>query len=398
MRDTCITPSELEAFLRSEHNEDLEIAAHLESCADCQNLMVEMSDLSGLECLCPSRADTTIFAADADDTDIVDRLKNIPKEARNVVPYGEPDPPDRIGQYEILTEIGSGGLGTVYLAYNRSAGSECALKELFGRRLLSDDAYRRCLSEMKSHWRLGQSSIHAASDLKEDDGVVYLVSGFIKGVDLENRVRSLGPFSVRDACRAIGRAAICLHQIHSAKLLHLNVKPTNLFLVPDGTITILDCGMAPLIQDELLKEDLSRSVLFRESVDFMSPEQARNVREAGTASDIYSLGCTLAFLLSGRRFFAADSPMQTMVAHREAAVPHVSRLSPDAPEELNSVLRSMLAKQPEQRFASMADVADALSPFWGESSPGDTVRVPQAPEKTKGGLRGWLSSFTKRHR
>ena len=177
------------------------------------------------------------------------------------------------------------------------------------------------------------------------------------------------------------------------------MKPSNLFRTHDGAIVVLDCGLAPLVQDELSQGDLTRSAFAKSSVDFMSPEQARNVSEASRASDIYSLGCTLAWLLSGRRLFASDSIMQTMVAHREAAIPNVSQLAGGAPAELNTVLAKMLAKQPQQRYQSMAEVAEALAPFFGEGpAEGDIISMPQAPVASTGGLLGWLSSITKRRK
>ena len=398
MRETCISQSELEDFLRSEENEDPEIAAHLESCEDCQNAMAEMSDLSVLDDFCPTKSDTALYAVAPEDTAIVDRLKSIPREARESAANGD-DLPQKIGRYEVMAKIGTGRLGTVYLAYDRKAGHECIVKELSRRRPKNHEAFKKCLTEMKAHWKLAQSSLQAASSLEEDDGVIFLVADYLTGVDLDAWVQKNGPLSVRDACRAIGRAAIAVQQVHSLKLLHLNVKPSNLFRTHDGAIVVLDCGLAPLVQDELSQGDLTRSAFVKSSMDFMSPEQARNVSEADRASDIYSLGCTLAWLLSGRRLFASDSIMQTMVAHREAAIPNVSQLAGGAPAELNTVLRKMLAKQPQQRYQSMAEVAEALAPFFGEEpAEGDIISMPQPPVASSGGLLGWLSSITKRRK
>ena len=358
----------------------------------------EMSDLSVLDEFCPTKSDTALDAVAPEDTGIADRLKSIPREARESAANGD-DLPQKIGRFEVMAKIGTGGLGMVYLAYDRKAGRECIVKELSGRRPKNHEAFKKCLTEMKAHWKLGQSSLQAASNLEEDEGVIFLVAGYLTGVDLDAWVQKNGPLSVRDACRAIGRATIALQQVHSLKLLHLNVKPSNLFRTHDGAIVVLDCGLAPLVQDELSQGDLTRSAFAKSSVDFMSPEQARNVSEASRASDIYSLGCTLAWLLSGRRLFASDSIMQTMVAHREAAIPNVSQLAGGAPAELNTVLAKMLAKQPQQRYQSMAEVAEALAPFFGEGpAEGDIISMPQAPVASTGGLLGWLSSITKRRK
>lgn len=399
MKDTCVSRAELEAFLRCEDSDDSEIAAHLESCEQCQNVVAEMSDLSVLDSFCPTKSETAIYAVAPDDTAIVDRLKSIPREVRGTGANGDPDLPSKIGRYEIMTQIGKGGLGTVYLAYDRKAGRECVVKELSGKRSSNHVALRKCLGEMKSLWRLGLTSLQVASSVNDDEGVTFLVTEYLKGVDLGNWVQMNGPLSVRDTCRAIGRAAIALQQLHSAKLQHLDIKPANLFRTHDGRIVVLDCGLAPLVRDELSGADFTRSTFVKHSVDFMSPEQAHNVRETDARSDIYSLGCTLAFLLSGRRLFDTDSITQAMVAHREKSVPDVTRLAGGAPVELNSVLARMLAKDPKDRYRSMAEVAEALSPFFGDGlATGDIIHMPEAPLASAGGLRGWLASITKRRR
>lgn len=159
----------------------------------------------------------------------------------------------------------------------------------------------------------------------------------------------------------------------------------------------MDCGLAPLIQDELSQTDFTQSALVRNSVDFMSPEHARDANLADRRSDIYSLGCTLAFLLSGRRLFSTDSVIQTVVAHREAAVPDVSRLAGGAPPTLSPVLAKLLAKDPAKRYQSMIEVVEALQPFFGtEPAEGDIISMPEAPIPSRGSVRGWLASITRR--
>jgi len=285
------------------------------------------------------------------------------------------------------------------LAYDRDAGHEYTVKVLAGKRPKSHSVLRQCFREMKLLSKSGLASVGTASRLEStsDGHETFFVMGYVQGVDLDDWIRTNGPLSVRDACRAAGQVAIALHHVHLASVLHLGIKPANLFRAHDGTIVVLDCGLAPLIQDELSHADFTRSALVKNSVHFMSPEQARDASLADHRSDIYSLGCTLAFLLSGRRLFATDSVLQAVVAHREAAVPDVSRLAGGAPVTLNAVLGKLLAKRPEDRYQSMAEVAAALQPFFGdEPAEGDIINMPEAPVPSRGSLRGWLASITKR--
>ena len=409
MRKTCPSREELLGFLSSVEEEDSEIAEHLESCLDCQQTVDEQSGWSELDqfrrkssASAEDETDTKILAKDLEDTTVSDRAKNIPRQAGKAAPNGDADLPAKIGPYEVSTKIGEGGLGSVYLAYDRNAGRECVLKVLSDKRPTRDKSHpalRQCLREMKSLWKLGLSTISTASRLESDAADTFFVMGYALGVDLDEWVRSNGPLSVRDACRAAGQAAIALHGIHSANVLHLGVKPSNLFRSHEGSIIVMDCGMAPLIQDELARADFTQNALVKSSVDFMSPEQARDANLADRRSDIYSLGCTLAFLLSGRRLFETDSVMRALVAHREATVPDVSRLAGGAPQTLNAVLARLLAKDPADRYQSMAEVVAGLQPFFGDKpAEGDIIAMPEAPPESGNGLRSWLASIRKRRK
>lgn len=398
MRTTCPTSEELSEYLRSENAEDPDIDEHLESCEVCQNVLAEMSDWGELDQFRrPGAEDTALYAWDPEDTAVVSQLKNIPRDARGTGPNGDPDLPPRLGPYEVLEKIGSGGLGTAWLAYSRDTGRECVIKILSGNPPEDHPALRLCRREMKTISQLGLVCLETASSVNNDHGLTYLVMSYVKGVDLDDWVRSHGPLSCRDACRAVGGAAIALQQAHMAKVLHLNAKPSNLFRTHDGAVRVLDCGLAPLIQHELSQADFTKSAFVKSTVDFMSPELARSILDTDHRSDIYSLGCSLAFLLSGRRLFAGDSLMQTIVAHRESAVPDVSQLTRAAPPALNAVFAKMLARQPDERYQSMAEVAAGLEPFFGDGpADGDIIAKPEPPPASAGGVRGWLSSIRKR--
>ncbi|MFP6764032.1 MAG: serine/threonine-protein kinase, partial [Planctomycetaceae bacterium] len=321
-------------------------------------------------------------------------LKTIPRD-NQCLPHGESDSPQKIKSFEVITEIGRGGLGTVYLVYDHATGHERVLKVLNGDYPHNHRAIKKCLQSIKSLNKLGTASLNTAAFIADTGSQPCLLGNYEQGIDLNERVRTCGPLSVPDACRAITQAAIALQKAHSVSVLHLNVKPANLFVNHVGQIMVLDCGLAAIVQDTLAQADITTSVFVKESVNYMSPEQARNVSTADHRSDIYSLGCSLAFLISGRTLFEYDSPLQTIVAHRSESPPEVSGLTGDTAANLNQVVIRLLAKHPADRYQSMQAVAAALEPFLGDGlAVGDIISQPSIPSPAR--LLNWLHLKSRR--
>jgi hypothetical protein len=203
-----------------------------------------------------------------------------------------------------------------------------------------------------------------ALDADEVDGVPFLVTEFCDGSDLARLVSRRGPLSVADACELVRQAALGLQHAHEHGLVHRDVKPSNLMLTRAGQAKVLDLGLALLRRDRTAEDRMTATGGVLGTFDYMAPEQASDAHAVDVRADVYSLGCTLYHLLTGAAPFAGVRPVLEKVrAHAEAEVPPVRGLRPEVPEALVAVLARMLAKEPDRRFATPAEVAAALEPF-----------------------------------
>jgi len=238
----------------------------------------------------------------------------------------------------------------------RAATGECPSREV-----LSELALGKLPAETIE--RLGHPNIVQALDANELDGRHFLVTEFVDGVDLSRLVRSGGPLPIPDACEIVRHAALGLQHAHSHDLVHRDVKPSNLMLNSAGIVKLLDLGLARLRPETPVEADVTTSGQIMGSADYMSPEQCLDARDADARADIYSLGCTLYFLLAGRAPFSGpecDTFAKKIVAHAREPIPPICR---DIPSGLAAVLERMLAKEPEDRPPQAVDVVAAVTPF-----------------------------------
>jgi len=267
------------------------------------------------------------------------------------------------GDYVLLEKIGEGGVGEVFKASHRSTHRIVALKVLRSESLDSPDLVKRFHQEVKVAARLSHPNIIATFEAGEQEGLHYLVMEYVDGRDLAALVRGNGPLSVTQALDCIVQAAQGLEHAHREGIIHRDVKPANLLLDRDGTIKILDMGLARITErDEdvpvgtTLEQRLTRRGQVLGTVDYMSPEQATDTRSADHRSDVYSLGCTLFSLLTNKPVYAGDSAIMKLMAHCEAEIPALGALCAEAPVRLNKVFAMMVAKKPDDRYQSMSEV------------------------------------------
>jgi serine/threonine protein kinase len=266
-----------------------------------------------------------------------------------------------LDDYVLLRRIGAGGMGEVYLAEHRRMERKVAIKVL-SRGLTSDESSRiRFHREVKAAARLSHPNIIAAYDAGEANGAQYLVMEYIPGVNLEALVGTHGPLPVRQAIDCVLQAARGLQYAHEHQIIHRDIKPANLIQSAGGVVKILDMGLARVddsIEATLAK--LTQTGAMMGTIDFMSPEQALDTRQADARSDIYSLGCTLYYLLTGRAVYDGNSMLDRLLAHRDAPIPCLAGGRLDASGRLDAVFRRMVAKRARDRYQSVAHVIDAL--------------------------------------
>jgi serine/threonine-protein kinase len=311
-------------------------------------------------------------------------------------------PGQMLGQYQIVEQLGSGGMGQVFKALHPAMGRTVALKVIAPE--LTQDAQTRARfrREVRSAARLHHPNVVVAYDAAEAGGLWFLVMEYVPGTDAAHLCQRHGRPPVALACEIARQAALGLQHAHELGMVHRDIKPANLMVAagprggrgreqpPAGwpnppLVKILDFGLARLAAANPDQQLSAAEVLTHERAvfgtpEFMAPEQAKDSRLADIRSDIYSLGCTLYALLAGRPPFLSSSPAEIISMHLARAPEPVSKYRPEVPVWLDQVLDCMLAKQPEDRYATPREVAQALQAAAerNDEPPKKAAAAPQA--------------------
>lgn len=268
------------------------------------------------------------------------------------------------GEYVILDELGAGGVGRVFKAMHRRLQKVFALKILHERAVHSPAAVRRFHQEVKAAARLEHPNVVRTVYAGEQEGVHYLVMEYVAGQDLHNLVKRQGPLAPARALGYILQAAQGLEYAHAQGVIHRDIKPGNLLLDAHGVVKILDLGLARIAEPDAEQATaLTRTGMVLGTAHFMSPEQAANTKAADARSDLYSLGCTLFYLLTGRTPYQGASPVEVILAHRDDPIPSLVEQVPGLPPAVDDLFRRLLAKQPEDRYASATELLADLEPL-----------------------------------
>jgi serine/threonine-protein kinase len=256
--------------------------------------------------------------------------------------------------------VGGGGMGAVFRAWDTSLYRTVAVKVLSTYQSGDVESERRFQTEARSAARLDHPNIAGVHYVGEDRGIRYIVFEYIDGTNVRDLVNSGGPLPLAEAVNYTLQIAGALGHAWEREVVHRDIKPSNILITQDGLAKLVDMGLARLEQLDGTEEDETATGVTLGTFDYISPEQARNPREADTRSDIYSLGCTLFFMLTGRPPFAEGSVLQKLLLHQSEAPPDVRDLRPEVPETLAGIVAAMLAKRPEDRFQNSIELAAAL--------------------------------------
>lgn len=267
-----------------------------------------------------------------------------------------------LGNYIIQDKLGQGGMGMVFRAKHRNMKREVALKVVSGKMTKDKEMMQRFHREVEAAAKLNHPNIVVAHDADESQGTWYLVMEVVDGKDLSAIVKKKGPVSIAQAVDLIKQAATGLQYAHDQGVVHRDIKPSNLLLDRSGVVKILDMGLAR-IESEEGQAELTSTGAVMGTVDYMAPEQAVSTKHADARSDIYSLGCSLWYLLAGRAAYGGDSMMGKLLAHRDHPIPSLEGCRDDVTPELQAIFEGMVAKKPEERYQSMADVISDLEKF-----------------------------------
>ncbi|HZL91394.1 MAG TPA: serine/threonine-protein kinase [Pirellulaceae bacterium] len=294
----------------------------------------------------------------------------------------------KLGLYIVTESIGKGGMGQVFKAVHEMMGRVCAVKVLPLEKS-TPEAINHFIREVRTHAQLDHPNLVRAYDAGRDKDVPYLVTEYVPGSDLRKLIRSRGRLSQQQAASVIMQAARGLEYAHQRGLIHRDIKPGNILVTPDGIAKVSDLGLAGFIHG---LEDDPRAGKIVGTADYLAPEQINNPNEITHVSDIYSLGCTLYYAVSGKVPFPGGTARDKARRHREETPWHPRRFNPELNEEFVDIIADMMEKEPVKRIQSASEVvarleqwASEVAPIAGSvQSPWKSGPLPTAEEESRG--------------
>src|SRR5262245_16845668 len=304
-----------------------------------------------------------------------------------------------IGKYKVLEQLGSGGMGSVYLCEHILMRRRVAVKVLPATKADDPAALDRFYREARAVAALDHPNIVRAYDIDQAEKLHFLVMEYVDGSSLQEIIKRTGPMDVTRACHYIRQAALGLQHAHEAAgLVHRDIKPGNILVDRNGIVKVLDMGLARFFHDDetTITKKYDESVLG--TADYLAPEQAVDSHDADIRADIYSLGATFYFCLTGRTPFQEGTVAQKLIWHQTRQPKPIRQTRPDVDEALAAVLEKMMAKRRDDRYQTPLAVAEALAP-WTKTQippPPDTEMPRLSPAATSGtpGSSGNASTST----
>ena len=301
-----------------------------------------------------------------------------------------------LGPYRLDTFIGGGGMGAVFRSLDTTLDRVVAVKVLARHQSADEEMLRRFRNEAQSAARLDHENIGRVHAVGSERGWHYIVFEFIEGTNLRDLVAARGPFDLARAVDVTIQVAEALEHASQRDVVHRDIKPSNIVITPAGKARVVDMGLARLAPTEQAN-DLTQSGMTLGTFDYIAPEQARDPRAADVRSDLYSLGCTIYFMLTGRPPFAEGTLVQKLLQHQQEKPPDIEMLRPDVPHRFAEILERLMEKDPDARYQRPAVLVAELTAFATEQglslgAPRSSPVVPPAVrgESTRGSMLPWL--------
>ena len=290
------------------------------------------------------------------DTVQYDQLADSSTVVANVLSAGT-----RMGHYVVKEYIGGGGMGQVYRATDEALDRDVAIKVLTQQRVNDQGIVARFLNEARSAARLNHEHIAQVYFAGEASGIPFIAFEYVEGINIRTMVEEHDVFPLPQALNYLLQIAHALAHAATHGVVHRDVKPSNILITREGRAKLIDMGLARLSDTSEARGDLTASGVTLGTFDYISPEQARDPRNADIRSDIYSLGCTFFFMLAGRPPFPEGTVLQKLLQHQGDAPPDIRSFQPTIPAEIAFLIQKMMAKDPKQRFQTPAVLIDALT-------------------------------------
>jgi eukaryotic-like serine/threonine-protein kinase len=264
-----------------------------------------------------------------------------------------------LGRYRIDKRLGAGGMGTVYLAFDPGLKRPIALKVLPREKAENPRLVKRFQAEAQAAAQLRHDHIVSVYEAGEADGYLYMALEYVEGTDVHNLVARRGVLPVKRSVEIVKQIARALEHAHGRGIVHRDIKPSNLLIRRDGLVKLADLGLARSI-DETMETGITRAGTTVGTVDYMAPEQARDSKSADVRSDLYSLGCTWYFMLTGEPPWPEGSMTNKLHAHAVQPPPDPRELNEAVPDGVVAVMHRMMAKAPEARYQGPTELLEDL--------------------------------------
>jgi serine/threonine-protein kinase len=265
-----------------------------------------------------------------------------------------------LAHFELLEYVGGGGMGRVFRALDTRLGRTVAVKALSRQQASDMDTLMRFRNEARSAARLNHPGIAQVFYVGEEDGLPFIAFEFVEGVNIRDLVAQKGALPLAEALSYALQVAEALSHASARNVVHRDIKPSNVLITSQGRAKLIDMGLARMQKLGSSIGDLTATGVTLGTFDYIAPEQARDPRNADTRSDVYSLGCTLFYMLTGRPPFPEGTVLQKLLQHQEIDPPEIRQFRPDLPEEVSRLLRRMMAKEPHRRYQDATKLIEAL--------------------------------------